>query len=350
VPGVAVDGLAQRRATADQATVRNESAPTVRGGGPPRRPAVPDAAAPGEPRRSIAGPLLLALLLIAIVGGGLLYASLVGRGGTVETGGPPTSVPAPTIAQALPTEPPVVTAPPGEPSATATLAAPTEQPPAPTTPASSPTVAPPAPATATPTVEPSATPTVEPSVTATSEPSATPAVEPSATPETAACPEPLTGGFGMLWEQEKQVRQRLGCPTEAEQGGQGTIAEQPFERGSMFYYNLLERIYVLDGRNRGRWRLFEQSELRDLPTPTPAPDPSCPAPLVGGFGLVWGSFEDVRKAVGCSTAPEDGLIEGAYQPFQNGTMLFSQKGLGRGKTIYVLYDDRSFERYDDPNQ
>jgi serine/threonine-protein kinase len=31
-------------------------------------------------------------------------------------------------------------------------------------------------------------------------------------------------------------------------------------------------------------------------------------------------------------------------------MLFSQSGLGRGKTIYVLYANGTFERYDDPNQ
>jgi serine/threonine-protein kinase len=164
----------------------------------------------------------------------------------------------------------------------------------------------------------------------------------------------LTGGFDKLWNENMQVREHIGCPLETEQGGASTIAEQPFERGSMFYYHPLERIYVLIGKDSGRWRLFEQSELRDLPTPTPpgpegAPPP-CPAPLVGGFGLVWGSFPEIRDALGCSTGPEDGLIEGAYQPFQNGTMLFSQKGLGRGKTIYVLYDDRSFERYDDPNQ
>jgi eukaryotic-like serine/threonine-protein kinase len=30
-------------------------------------------------------------------------------------------------------------------------------------------------------------------------------------------------------------------------------------------------------------------------------------------------------------------------------MLFSRVGLGRGKTIYVLYKDGKFERYDDTN-
>jgi serine/threonine-protein kinase len=145
------------------------------------------------------------------------------------------------------------------------------------------------------------------------------------------------------------VQKRIGCPLEPEQGGPGTIAEQPFESGSMFYYQPLDIIYTLTGEDKGKWRLFTADELQKQPTPTPNPAPICSQPLQGGFGLVWSSYTEIRKALGCPLAPEDGLIEGAYQPFVNGTMLFSQKGLGRGKTIYVLYANREFERYDDTN-
>jgi serine/threonine-protein kinase len=146
------------------------------------------------------------------------------------------------------------------------------------------------------------------------------------------------------------VRERIGCPVAAEQGGPGTIAEQPFEKGSMLYYTPpLDVIYALIGVDSGKWRLFEHGELSALPTPTPDPNPPCRAPLVGGFGLVWGSFREIREALDCPTGPEDGLMEGAYQSFDRGTMLYSQKGLGRGKTIYVLYADGQFERYDDTN-
>jgi serine/threonine-protein kinase len=137
---------------------------------------------------------------------------------------------------------------------------------------------------------------------------------------------------------------------EAEQGGAGTSAEQQFERGSMFYYRPLERIYALIGRDKGTWRLFEQSELLAQTTPTPKDPPPCPAPLVGGFGLVWSNYPGIRDAIGCARQPEVGLFEGAYQPYQKGAMLYSHEGLGRGKTLYVLYNDGTFERYDDPNQ
>jgi serine/threonine-protein kinase len=144
------------------------------------------------------------------------------------------------------------------------------------------------------------------------------------------------------------VREQLGCPTETEQGSD--IAEQPFEKGSMFWYGPpLNPIFVLAGIDRGTWLRFEDEALRALPTPTPDPAPPCAAPLVSGFGLVWGSFANVRTALGCPTAGEDGPFDGAYQPFARGTMLFSPVGLGRGKTIYVLYDNGTFERYDDTN-
>jgi eukaryotic-like serine/threonine-protein kinase len=191
-------------------------------------------------------------------------------------------------------------------------------------------------------------PTSEPTATST----ATLTPEPTNTPSPTPCHAPLAGGFGRLWNERQQVRDRIGCPVEGEQGGPNSIAEQPFEHGSMFYYDRLPQqpIFALLGADSGRWRRFNRSELVDLPTSTPPPEPPCPAPLVGGFGLVWGTYPEIRDALGCSTGPEDGLLEGAYQPFENGTMLFSQKGLGRGKTIYVLYGDGSFERYDDPNQ
>ncbi len=69
-----------------------------------------------------------------------------------------------------------------------------------------------------------------------------------------------------------------------------------------------------------------------------------------GFGLIWGTFADIRDSLGYATQPENGLIEGAYQPFEGGTMLYSNAGLGRGKSLYILYKDGTFERYDDPNR
>jgi serine/threonine-protein kinase len=345
------DNLAWRHSAPDDATRKGDAAPPHRGGvydgptsggAPPRGPAAPVAASED---RGGAGPIILAILLVLLVGGGLLAFVLWGGAGGI-TGGiptppaiaPATAVEPPTEPAALPTEAPAPTA---EPTVAPT--APVEATP---TNAPAPTQAPPATALPRPTATPA--PTSPPTPTPTAEPTATP--EPTNTSTPTPCPQPLVGGFGKLWNDNRQVRERIGCPVAAEQGGPSTIAEQPFERGSMFYYKPpLDVIYVLIGVDSGDWRLFPPTQLTPLPTPTPDPDPPCREPMQGGFSLVWGSFSEIREDLGCPTAPEDGLLEGAYQSFENGTMLFSQKGLGRGKTIYVLYDNGAFERYDDTN-
>jgi serine/threonine-protein kinase len=288
--------------------------------------------------------VILAIVLALLVGGGLLAFVLANQpGGT--TGGAATPIQAPPTEPppAPPTELPPPTEPPSLPATDAPTAVPPTAPPAPTaTPAPEPTLAP-----IPPTPRPTATPQPPTPTTPPDTPTATPA--PTDTPTATPCPTLPTSGFGKLWNDNQQLRERIGCPTAPEQGGAGTIAEQPYQRGSMFYYQPSERIYALLGKDSGEWRRYEQSELATLPTPAPDAETPCRTPPISGFGLVWSNFADVRDALGCPTGPEDGLLEGAYQPFEQGEMLFSQKGLGRGKTIYVLYEDGKFERYDDTN-
>jgi serine/threonine-protein kinase len=143
----------------------------------------------------------------------------------------------------------------------------------------------------------------------------------------------------------------MGCPAQPIQGGAGTLAEQPFQHGSMLYFAPREAIWVFIGVDKGSWYRFDQATLEDRPTATPAPTPG-PGLFVPvrGFGLVWAYNEEVRNQLGYGTAPEGGLYEGAYQAYTGGTMLYSATGLGRGKSLYMLYNDGTFERYDDPNQ
>ena len=199
-----------------------------------------------------------------------------------------------------------------------------------------------------PTAQAAQAPALAPTVTFAATPGATarPASTPTAAPR--SCSLALVGGFGTIWRNSADLQQRLGCPTQAERGGQ--IAEQPYERGSMFYYDPLRLIYALAGSAHGTWRVYEQDRLMSQPTPTPAtPPPSLIAP-VHGFGLVWGTQAWVHNSLGWGTRNEDGPFDGAAQRFEHGTMLFSPVGLGRGKVLYVLYDDGTFDRYDDPNR
>jgi serine/threonine-protein kinase len=171
------------------------------------------------------------------------------------------------------------------------------------------------------------------------------------TPTATPCPISSRGGFALLREQNEQVRTRLGCPAQPIQEGTNTTAEQPFQRGSMLFFDPRTAIWVFVGGETGAWYRFEESSLQDKPTPTPAPPPGDGLYVpVRGFGLVWAYNPDIREQLGYATGPEAGLFDGAYQSFTGGTMLYSARGLGSGQTIYVLYNDGTFERYRDPNQ
>jgi serine/threonine-protein kinase len=354
VPRMAAAELA-RQAGADATTLRGDAT-----SGPRRSRGAASIPPPNgalrrpEARPGRVGLMLLGALMALLLAGGLALSQQLRGGGIGGANTPAPSVqPAPTDAPAAPTSTSVVQIPtptetPTEaPTATAEpTVAPTEPPTATNPP---PTRVPP---TAVPTALPTAAPTETPTATQTAvPPSATPSETPTATITLTPtpCPVALTGGFGVLWQRDDVIRERLGCPTRPEMGGQ--IAEQPFERGSMLYYQPLEHIYVLVGTENGSWRLFPQDDLAGLATPTPAPDPGNGLVVpVGGFGLVWGNNPVVREELGYGTLPEAGLFDGARQPFERGSMLWSSRGLGRGPTIYVLYGDGTFERYDDPTQ
>jgi hypothetical protein len=354
VPQVALNDIAQPGALlADQPTRKGTAVPglsrrpdSARAAQPPLQPARAASLAPRESRGSGAAWAILGMVLALTIGGGILYASgLLSRGGNGSIGAVatarPTDTPAPTaMAPApsdAPTEAPAAVTSPAQPTQMPTTQAPTSLPTA------TPTTRPPTP---TKTPAPSRTPQPTSTTPPTSMPTQTPA--PTHTPTETPRPTsaiPLQGGFKLLLERDEILRQQLGDPTKPESGGPGTTTEQQFENGSMFYFQPTDQIYVLfDDKT---WQVFEHSDLENLPEPPPA---NCDAPMKGGFALVWGSFPKIRERLGCSTSPEPDLFEGAYQPFERGTLLWSKRGLGKGPTIYVLFIEHTFERHDDPNQ
>jgi hypothetical protein len=148
-------------------------------------------------------------------------------------------------------------------------------------------------------------------------------------------------------DENANLREALGNPLGPEQGGIERATEQQFENGSMFFFSPTRQIYVLFGEGKGTWQVFEQQELEDLPEPQPSEN--CSAPQQHGFALIWSNFPEIQAKLGCPLAPQPELIEGAYQPFEGGRLLWSQRGLGRGPTIYALLSDATFTRHKDPN-
>lgn len=84
------------------------------------------------------------------------------------------------------------------------------------------------------------------------------------------------------------------------------------------------------------------------PEPTPGPDPNQP---VRGFGTVYFNLPGARERLGPWASPEivlRGDRRGVIQYFEQGLMLWTPAYQPTGDaSIFVLYNDGSFERYDD---
>lgn len=328
--------------------------PVVREDAAPPMPPASGAAAP--PRRPL-HPALVALLALG--------ALILGGGGAVLAGRlllPPTPTPTPTLPPVIdtatpthtftptPTETPLPTSTPEPtvmPTDTPTVTpAPTDTP-VPPTPTPRPTATPTETPTETPTAAPTDTPTPSITPTPSATPTATATFTPSATPTPTPCAIAPIRGFGEVWNKNAPVARRLGCPTDIERGGDRALIEQRFEGGSMISFLPIGDIYVLVGFARGEWQRFP------YPSPLPPDTPATPTPPAGlqtptdTFGVIWAANPGVRQNLGFALRPQSDQIEGAYQPFTGGAMIYSREGLGRGKTIYVLYADGTFERYDD---
>jgi serine/threonine-protein kinase len=340
--------------------------PTPRATPPPQPPRVPPPpemppTQPGAIRGgSGAAPWLLAVALAVVVGGlatALAFAIRDQSGQPGLTPVPPLATstdipPTATMAPASPTEdaavlitvtPESTIAPPTAESPTATLLPPTVEPPTATP--RSPTAEPPT-ATLQPPTATSRPPTAEPP-TATLTPTLTATL-------VALCPtDLLKGGFGRLYEASRAIRDALGCPLRAEQPG--LASQQFFTRGTFFYWdasNLDERadhIFVFFGLNSGPYKVFSTEEVAALgPEPPPGTDPNQP---VRGFGRVYFNQPQAAERLGPWTSPEIVLKEddpGVVQYFDKGMMIWTPDYRpSGGRSIFVLYNDGTFERYDD---
>lgn len=314
--------------------------------------------------RGEAMPWLAAILLALVAGGlavALFFALSRAGGGAAPTPVPP---PPPTEAPSATVEPPsatpdagaVATAT-GEPAPTATeTQAPTATT-APTVVTAAPP--PPPPATATPTELPTATPTELPTATPTASATPTETATPTATATPTEAPlacddDLLVGGFGRLFDDNIRVRTGLGCPLEREVAGEGSV--QFFEGGMMYYWDRrnstfnADYIYVFYGADAGEYDALSPKAVSDLgPEPTPGPDPNQP---VRGFGTVYFLKPGVRELLGAPTSGEIQLQGanrlGVMQRFEQGLMLYSPiYQPTSSRSIFVLYNDGRFERFDD---
>ena len=172
----------------------------------------------------------------------------------------------------------------------------------------------------------------------------------------AGCPDLLAGGFAQIYAENVNVRTGLGCPLGREFTGRGS--QQFFAHGMLFWWSdkntdpRSDHIFVFSGLQRGTYEEFTPEDVAILgPEPTPSADPNVPR---RGFGRVYFYRADISAALGVWTSPElelkGGTESGVIQFFAQGIMLWTPITNPAGhKTIYVFYNDQTFERFNDPS-
>ncbi len=266
----------------------------------------------------------------------------------------PTATQAPAIAQPPPTQAQAVPNTPVPPQApTATPVPPTAAPQPTEQPAPAPTVAPPP--TAPPTPTPTQASTVAPTVAATTPPTVAPTATAPAATATVTPPSPtvtpklpfaVVGGFEQIYTRNGPVRDRVGLPTAAETKVGGTY--QLFEGGLMFWREDTATIYVLFAGEPGIWYAFADGWATGLEPGGGVGPAAGQFKPQRGFGKVWREQPEVQKRLGYALSADEIGTTLVIQPFEHGLMVWTTAS---GKPlISVLYENNTYERYEDVNK
>jgi hypothetical protein len=199
---------------------------------------------------------------------------------------------------------------------------------------------------------PTASSTLSPTPTTSGTPSPTPTDTPTPTPTNTqvssvvslSCANEPQGEFRRLWEKYKE---RLGCPHQIQPIG-GFYAEQPFERGHMFW-SKDGRLYLATiGHESGSWQIFtEDSSPWKEGMPQASCDVQVPPGLVQpirGFGGLWCAHQGLREQIGWGLDVEKGFEAGTdlIQGFEGGLIFRDSDGQARGAAYVLFSDDMTF--------
>jgi hypothetical protein len=141
-------------------------------------------------------------------------------------------------------------------------------------------------------------------------------------------------GFGKIWNENAEVRRKIGCP-EASEFALLEAAHERFEGGYMFWRKDAKKIYVFFGNPNtdtiGTWIEYEDTWQEGEPMPTPQGTPgvrgSTTPPAgkyapVRGFGKLWNTNEELRNRLGWALETEQ-AVTGAFQTFAHGYALWT---------------------------
>jgi hypothetical protein len=161
-------------------------------------------------------------------------------------------------------------------------------------------------------------------------------------------------GFGLLWQQNDELRARVGCPTTYASNDDIATAYEPFEHGAMLWvsipdpYSPIQSVLVL--YDDGTYAAFQDAWVDGDPIDDPGIVP--PAGRYQpqrGFGKIWREAPGVRDRLGWALEPEAGSA-GESQGFDYGFMIrvdaLDQIFVGVGSLGWT--STGAWERFPDP--
>lgn len=143
-------------------------------------------------------------------------------------------------------------------------------------------------------------------------------------------------GFSKVWNNNPQVRQRLGCPTQPEQGFQ---AMQQFFRNGYVVQDLSNG-QIIALYSNGRWEVYADTWTSSDPVYNPAliaPPGWCQPEY--GIGKVWRNVDDVSQRLGWARWPQS-PVSATRQQYEHGWMLWTSS-----QGVYVLYEDGTYQLF-----
>lgn len=145
-------------------------------------------------------------------------------------------------------------------------------------------------------------------------------------------------GFGQLWYNNQNVRQRLGCPTAVETGFPAIY--EPFAYGHVIEDTGSKTIYVFFPRN-GVWAQHPDTWQEG----EPVMDPNLVPPYgwyqpTYGIGKMWRTVDNYTQLLGWAKQPAY-PTNATRQTYQNGTMIWT----ANDGAIRVMYNNGTFQRF-----
>lgn len=160
-------------------------------------------------------------------------------------------------------------------------------------------------------------------------------VEPTA--NAAACRIPISAAVLRLWQSNRTLNDKLGCPIQQDFGFFGSL--QVFERGVMYAQPEINAVWaIVPQATVGRFFYMESPPAVTLSERAPAP---LLAPQ-GNFASVWAIVPDLRQRLGYAIAPE---VRAAInlQRFDSGLFLMD---LTSGQAFALIIDGTAYGPFD----